>query len=522
MATTYKQLATGATPTLGTSGAAVKTLQTQYNLANPTATQLKVDGLYGPLTQAALAPKTSTIPVPTYGSVNPDGSKNMFDPNTGKPLTAPIVTPVTPLYTESPEDKALREANQSAADYYKTNANSTIDEGQIRADTLAQFQAEINAQNEIYANKLSSARVAGKGRIGSDTAIQGRSGLLGSDFGAAQTTGINEANADIESSINAEKNAAIQALLSKARESGTAAIAAKRAAKEAGLTEYMASLTTASETKKKQSSEVAKLILSGKLDFEKDKNVIEKAATDAGLTISQIKNAYTDLKNAQDKADAEIAKANKVSQPSSVQEYEYAKAGGYTGTYNEYQNLDANRKASIARAGVAGSGFNNSQINSTLNSIAGAFDNEPVVRNFNILNEGYQFAKNMSNTTTNPSDDQGLIYAFAKAMDPGSVVREGEYATVQKYSQSLINSYGKSVSQALAGTGFLTADARANIKKTIESKYAVSKQNYDNVYKQYQGRINAAKAGDGNSLTDYSQAFSGSNTGGATDPLGIR
>ena len=42
--------------------------------------------------------------------------------------------------------------------------------------------------------------------------------------------------------------------------------------------------------------------------------------------------------------------------PSSVQEYEYAKSNGYNGSYNDYQNLDANRKAVIARAGASTSG----------------------------------------------------------------------------------------------------------------------------------------------------------------------
>ena len=193
--------------------------------------------------------------------------------------------------------------------------------------------------------------------------------------------------------------------------------------------------------------------------------------------------------------------------PASAAEYEYAKSQGYTGSFEQYQNEDANRKLKASGAGSLGGMFSSAQINSTLNQIAGAFDNEPIVKNFNILNEGYQFANSLSNTTKNPADDQGLIYAFAKAMDPGSVVREGEYATVQKYAQSWVQSYGKSITQAIAGTGFLSADARANIKKTIEAKYQTSLQNYQNVYNQYQQRLQTAQSGQGNTITDYSQAY---------------
>ncbi len=192
-----------------------------------------------------------------------------------------------------------------------------------------------------------------------------------------------------------------------------------------------------------------------------------------------------------------------------IGEYNFAKSQGYEGSFTQYQNEDANRKKSIAAAGASGGGlgFSPAQINSTVNSIAGAFDNEPIVKNFNVLNEGYQFAKSIPNNTTNPADDQGLIYAFAKAMDPGSVVREGEYATVQKYAQSWIKSFGKGVQQAINGTGFLSEEARKNIKKTIETKYNSSKTNYDNVYKSYTKRIEDAKQGQGNALTDYSQAY---------------
>lgn len=470
---------------LGEKSGAVLALQKQLNQQNAGVTgyvPLKEDSLYGPLTQAA-----SQFKAPVSSPI----------------VNTPTIQSTNPLYTESPEEKALKEATQSKIEYYKTNANSIIDENQIRADTLAQMQAEINAQNDLYANKLREAKIAGQGRLGSNVAIQGRSGLLGSDFGATQTSNINAANSDIEASINAEKAAAVSALLTKARDSGTATIAAKRAAKEAGLTEYINSLSTATEMNKKRANDVAKLIISGKLDFEKDKNVIEQAAKDSSLTVTSLKSAYDDQLKTQKAEQSKLEKEARASLPASIQEYEYAKGKGYNGTYSQYQNEDANRKAKISRA----DGFSSANINSTINSIAGSFDNEPIVKNFNIQNEGYQFAKSLSNDTKNPSDDQGLIYAFAKAMDPNSVVREGEYATVQKYSQSLLDSYGKSVLQAINGTGFLTPEARTNIKKTIETKVKASKANYDNVKSEYQKRIDKAAKGGGNSLTDYGAAY---------------
>lgn len=119
-----------------------------------------------------------------------------------------------------------------------------------------------------------------------------------------------------------------------------------------------------------------------------------------------------------------------------------------------------------------------------------AFKTEPLVQNFAVIQEGRNFSNSISSKTTNPADDQALIYSLAKSLDPGSVVREGEYATAQKYAQSWVKAYGKGVTQAIAGTGFLSETARNNIKKTIETKYQSSKRSYDNIEGQYVVGIN--------------------------------
>lgn len=195
-------------------------------------------------------------------------------------------------------------------------------------------------------------------------------------------------------------------------------------------------------------------------------------------------------------------------QPASVQEYEYAKKNGFTGTFSQYQNEDANRKASIAKAGATTNGLTPSNISTTVNQIAASFDNEPVVRNYNVVAEGYNFAKSLiAKDKPTSADNIGLVYAFAKAMDPNSVVREGEYATVQKYAQSWAQAYGFKAERILANTEFLTKAAQENLVNTIKSKYDASKTNYDNVYKEYQRRVEQAKAGGFNSITDYSQAY---------------
>lgn len=162
-------------------------------------------------------------------------------------------------------------------------------------------------------------------------------------------------------------------------------------------------------------------------------------------------------------------------------------------------------------------GLTNQQIDN-ISPLVTQFQNSPIVQNYNTIGEGYKFVKSLSNTTTNPADDQALIYALAKALDPGSVVREGEYNTAQKYSQSWVQSYGKGVTQALAGTGFLSGDARRNIKATIESRFKAAESSYNNLYNETSRRVNLIGNTDkGNQLlNNYGGAFAQPSTPSTT------
>ncbi len=180
----------------------------------------------------------------------------------------------------------------------------------------------------------------------------------------------------------------------------------------------------------------------------------------------------------------------------------------------EFKNWDDNNKIAIAKAGAASASGLSSPVLTKVLSVAGQFDNEAVVKQYNIIKEGKQFIDNIPDNTQNPADQQGIIYAFAKAMDPNSVVREGEYATVQKYAQSWANTFGFSAERIFSNSPFLTQEAIKNMKKTINSKAAASEQTYKNVYDEYGRRIN--KVGgitDGKDyITDYSKGY-----GGTTD-----
>jgi len=165
-----------------------------------------------------------------------------------------------------------------------------------------------------------------------------------------------------------------------------------------------------------------------------------------------------------------------------------------------------------ARAGQGG-GSNDGGLpprqQTAVNSMMRAFDGLPIVKTVQKQAEAVSFADSLDINTKNPADDQALIYAFAKAMDPESVVREGEYATVQKYAQSWANNFGFNAQRIFSNVAFLTPQARANMKATIRSKYNSGKSQYDNVRRSYEAKINkiTGRGDGGDYLTDYGGGF---------------
>ena len=159
------------------------------------------------------------------------------------------------------------------------------------------------------------------------------------------------------------------------------------------------------------------------------------------------------------------------------------------------------QKAANIQGGAAGGGLTPAQINSTVNSIAGAFDNEPIVKEYNTV-KNYVNAFNSYGTSA--TDDQARIYAFAKIMDPNSVVRESEYKTVADYSQALLKRTGINVARVFTSTGVLSKEAREAMSKTLATKLTTQEGAYNQVRDEYQRQINDAYAGKARTITQYS------------------
>lgn len=257
--TSYTPLATGATPTYGSSGSAVSAYQTQLNAQNAGQAgyiPLVVDGKYGPLTQAASRFGTSNINQPLGSAFNFNSSG----------------TYTLPGYVD-PE--------------------KSVDQGKIRSDIISQFQDRINSLNNVYNNQLTDARNQAKGNVGSTTAILAARGLTGAPRGQAIAQGTVDMNNKAIQSIDAQRNDAIQAIYQQATELSYQEAERRRNAITSGAKNYIDYLKTQSETKTANLSNVAQQFISQGVDpTTLAPQELQSIAKQLGVTTQDIISSY--------------------------------------------------------------------------------------------------------------------------------------------------------------------------------------------------------------------------------------
>ena len=210
-----------------------------------------------------------------------------------------------PSNTDSAELIAAREQKASMD---RTAGNQAYDEATIRRDALANFQAEIDATNALYAGKLSRAKMEGANRLGQSGAIQARRGLLGSTFGEAQTNVVSGANEEVYGSIENERNTKVLALQDKAREYADTSLESKRKAKIDGLDAYIKYLSEEGARKTTNAKTVAAALIAAQATPDQvNPDVLQETAKNYGITTDAVKAAYAEMKAAKEEADKAAA-----------------------------------------------------------------------------------------------------------------------------------------------------------------------------------------------------------------------
>ncbi len=227
---------------------------------------------------------------------------------TGGATVAPTIE--TPVGTfQSPETIAAQNAQ---ANYLNTLTASAPDEAKIREQKLQEMQAAIDATNSMYADQLVRAKQVGAGRLGTTTAISARTGNLGSDFGNAQYNTQEQGNEDTYKSIENERLAKVNALLTQAKTDATSEIANKRAEFAKGLDSRLAYYQSADQRKTDNTSKAISAIIAKGLDPNSiDPTSLTSFAKYYGITPEDIKATYATEKAAYDQENNEaLIKAN--------------------------------------------------------------------------------------------------------------------------------------------------------------------------------------------------------------------
>lgn len=192
-------------------------------------------------------------------------------------------------------------SNSSIDQYYK-DLTAPIDEAAIRQNTINSFQDQIDALNRVYAEKKRVETIRGEGRLGSGAAVQARRGLLGSDFGAAQTEKVSQYNKGEQDSIDAQRSAEVANILGQARQEANNEINAKRQARQSGLPQYLEFLKGQDERKEKRVQTTIDNILYSEVEATDD--LFASLAKELGVSKETVKGMYNKGKATRDKENA--------------------------------------------------------------------------------------------------------------------------------------------------------------------------------------------------------------------------
>lgn len=380
--------------------------------------------------------------------------------------------------------------------YYKSLADQKVDEDKIRRDILSQFQGRINATNQVYDQLLSQARKVGQGEVGAGTALLAARGLAGSARGQAIAGGIEQQNLEREQGVEAQRLQQIEEIQNQAYALAQQAVADKQAAKDAGYDKYVEHLGKDREIKAgMRNNFVASLIYSGKDINNLNPQQLRDIAKQLGSSADEIRTTYDILKAQQEAKTAEDqAFTLSEGQARYVLDPE-------TGEYTQVAQRGKTYKGGSGGGSGGGGGVSGGTLEglysmlgkTTANAViaqADKFGNNPIVQKYNDFIGVANVILGVDPNTQNPADHQAVIYNFAKALDPDSVVREGEYATIQKYSQAIGKKYGGQIKQAISGKGFLSPEAIKSMQTSTKNRVQAYSPQYNNLKSQTATRIN--------------------------------
>jgi len=164
--------------------------------------------------------------------------------------------------------------------------------------------------------------------------------------------------------------------------------------------------------------------------------------------------------------------------PVSFQEFKLAQQDGYKGTYQQYQDMDANRRRPTTNVNVMPEQktFDNTQ------KLRAEFRGEPIYKAQQEVQSAFNQVKDGLDAKS-PAGDLAAATKFMKLLDPGSVVRESELALAMQAGGALdrLTSYASNVAN---GTK-LTDKQRIDFRDLSTKFFNTSAQLFNEKQKEY-------------------------------------
>jgi hypothetical protein len=133
--------------------------------------------------------------------------------------------------------------------------------------------------------------------------------------------------------------------------------------------------------------------------------------------------------------------------------------------------------------------------NTRIDRIVSAFNAHPLVKEYNETQAQQGILHSVVNGKWSGPADMAAVFAFMKALDPNSVVRETEYANAAKSGNIFMGWAARFNGAVSPNGGFLSEQVRRDFLNTINARMEVKSKQYQNLRTQLSQRIDRIKAG---------------------------
>jgi hypothetical protein len=113
------------------------------------------------------------------------------------------------------------------------------------------------------------------------------------------------------------------------------------------------------------------------------------------------------------------------------------------------------------------------------------FNNRGEVKEFKSVEGAYNQIRSLATKPPSAAADMSMVFSFMKMLDPGSVVREGEFANAQNAAgipDRVVNAYNKALSGQL-----LNPKQRQDFSGQANTLYQAQKDRFDGIAQEYRG-----------------------------------